>query len=118
MDKLLLIAGLVCSLCGGALAQGLMVEAETYGASHDEGGIPIQVVTCSAASGGRAVEGFDYPGDWLEVTLTIGTGSFTDNIRSAGMFDSTSSQRSTILGADPAGKDLVSHFSTYGLGIG
>lgn len=118
MDRLLLVVGLVCFATGAAHAQGIIVEAETFTAYHNEGGNSIQWVDCDAASGGRAVEGFDYPGDWIEVTLTIWNGSFTDKIRSAGLFDSTSSIRSTILGAGPGGVDLNSFFDTYGLGIG
>jgi hypothetical protein len=116
--KLLLVAWLVCVLGGAAVAGDIIVEAEAYLASHNEGGAPIQKVTCGAASGGEAVEGFDYPGDWIEVTVTIGNGSFTDKIRSAGLFDSTSLHQSTVYGAGPAGDDLISHFTTYGLGIG
>ena len=118
MVRMLLIVGLVSLVTGAAYAQGIIVEAETFTASHNEGGNSILWVDCSAASGGRAVEGFDYPGDWIEVTLAIENGSFTDKIRSAGLFDSTSSIRSTVFGAGPGGADLTSVFTTYGLGIG
>jgi hypothetical protein len=115
--RLVLLVGLV-ALAASANAQGIIVEAEAYSAYHNEGGNPIMWVDCGAASGGRAVEGLDYPGDWIEVALTIGNGSFTDRIRSAGLFDSTSTIGSTVFGAGPGGVDLNSTFSTYGLGIG
>ena len=118
MARMLLIVGLVSLAVGAAYAQGIIVEAETFTAYHNEGGNSIMLVDCSAASGGRAVEGFDYPGDWIEVMLTIENGSFTDSIRSAGLLDLTSSIRSTVFGAGPGGVDLSSLFSTYGLGIG
>ncbi len=118
MGKMLLLVGLVSLATGAAYAQGIIVEAETFTAYHNEGGNSIMWIDCSAASGGRAVEGLDYPGDWIEVTLAIENGSFTDRIRSAGLVDLTSSIRSTVFGAGPGDVDLTSVFTTYGLGIG
>jgi hypothetical protein len=101
-----------------AHAHDIIVEAEDFVASHNEGGAVIQWVACTAASGGKALEGLDYPGDWIELTLVIWNGSFTDSIRSAGLPDSASTLRSLVSGAGPAGGDLNSVFSTYGMGIG
>jgi hypothetical protein len=108
----------MCLVAAAANAHDVLVEAEAFTASHNEGGSSILSVYCGAASGGMAVEGLDYPGDWIEVPLTIWNGSFTDSIRSAGLLDSASTLGSVVIGAGPGGTDLASIFSTYGLGIG
>lgn len=118
MDKLVPIAALVCSLCLAAGAHSAIIEAESFVSWHDEGGNAIARVTCGAASGGEAVEGFDHPGDWIEVVFELGvTGSLTDTLRSAGLLDSVSTLRSTVYGCGPSGEDLVSSYTTTGLGI-
>ena len=117
MRKLIWIAVGVC-LLPAASAQGVIIEAETFVASHDEGGGMIYVTSCTAASQGLAVEGFDYPGDWIEVVLTVETnGSYADVLRSAGLDGLESTVRSTVYGCGPAGEDLVSTFYTVGMGI-
>jgi hypothetical protein len=109
---------LVGILAGAASAHALIVEAEDFVAYHDEGGVGIYRKSCSAASGGLSVEGFDTVGDWIEVQLTVAAnGSFTDTLRSAGLLDSASVITSTVFGCGPSGEDLVSDFSTLGLGI-
>ena len=118
MIRHLLVLAVICLSFGLASAQDILLEAEDFTASYNEGGNPILRVSCSGASGGLALEGLDYPGDWIELSLTIWNGSFTDTIRSAGLLDSASVLRSTIFGADPFGNDLTSVFPTYGLGIG
>jgi hypothetical protein len=118
LRRWLLLVGLACLVAGTAHTQPIILEAEDFTASHDEGGAVIQWVTCTAASGGKAVEGLDYPGDWIELTLVIWNGSFCDSIRSAGLTDSASTLTSLVFGAGPAGGDLTSVYSTYGLGIG
>jgi hypothetical protein len=118
VSRLSAIAVLACLLCFATGARGITIEAEGFVASHNEGGNSIVEATCSAASGGKAVEGFDYPGDWIEVVLVVGeSGSFTDTLRSAGLIDSLSSERSTIYGCGPSGEDLVSSFAAVGMGI-
>ena len=54
-------------------------------ASVNAGGNPIQIVSCSAARGGQAVDGLDAAGDYIEWDLTL-TQEFTfrDSLRSAG----------------------------------
>jgi hypothetical protein len=112
-----LIVALV-ALSGFTCAQAMIIEAESYSAWHDEGGNTIGVVSCSAASGGQAVEGFDYPGDWIELVLTLGNnGSYADILRSAGVTGITSTLQSTVYGCGPSGGDLVSSFTTLGEGI-
>jgi hypothetical protein len=118
LHRLLLVFGLCCLAPWLASAQDIIIEAETYIASHNEGGNSIVWVSCSAASGGKALEGIDYPGDWIEVSLNVWNGSFTDELRSAGLLDSASVLEATIFGGGPGGSDLNSVFNTYGLGIG
>lgn len=102
-----------------ASAEIIMIEAEDYVASHDIGGAVIQTVSCSAASGGEAVEGFDTPGEWIEVVLNVShVGSYADWIRSAGLTGYESDLQSTVFGGGPGGADLVSTYHTVGLGIG
>lgn len=67
-------------------AAGFRIEAESMIDAHDEGGIPIALVSCSYASGGVAVSGLDSPGDWIEFRLELRTAiSFVDSLRSAGL---------------------------------
>ncbi len=79
----------------------------------------IYVTACSGASGGYAVEGFDFPGDWVELILeTYENESRVDRLRSGGDLGVASQLRSTIFGGGPLGEDLVSDFATMGAGIG
>lgn len=96
----------------------LTIEAENFISSHDEGGTQIYVVACSGASGGYAVEGFDYVGDWIELAFsTSGSATYVDSLRSAGLLGAQSDIRATYLGAGPGGTDLTSTFHTVGKGI-
>ena len=107
-----LLASVVC-------AQAIIVEAESYVASNDIGGIVIYVTACSGASGGRAVEGFDTPGEWIEVVVNVPVaGSYADSIRSAGLLNYESDLGSTIFSGGPGGTDLNSAYHTLGMGIG
>jgi len=117
LTRLLVLAPIVLLLPG--LAFGLVLEAEDFVAYHDEGGVSIYVVSCSGASGGLAVEGFDTVGDWIELDLEIAeAGSFVDTLRSAGLLVEESDLMITYLGAGPEGSDLTSTFHTFGQGIG
>ena len=112
------LLGLVL-LLASSQAHALLIEAETFVASYNAGGDPIVVVSCSAASGGYAVEGFDSPGDWIELVLNVpATYGYADSLRSAGNFGYESDLRTTIFGADPDGGDVVSAYHTVGAGIG
>ena len=119
MARLLLVLFFLALLSLTASAESIWVEAETFTASYDAGGLGIYVTGCSGASGGQAVEGFDYPGDWIELKLTIGeNGAFTDSLRSGGLSMEESDIRATVFGAGPVGENLVSDFHTLGYGIG
>lgn len=102
-----------------ACAQAIIVEAESYVASNNTGGTVIYVTSCSGASGGMAVEGFDTPGEWIEVVVNVpAAGSYADSIRSAGLLNYESDLESTTFGSGPGGTDLTSAYHTLGLGIG
>ena len=119
MARLLLALIFVALLSFSAGAESIWVEAEDYIGSHDEGGLAIYVTDCISASGGLAVEGFDFPGDWIELKLDIReNGSFVDSVRSGGLRLVESDIRSTIYGAGAAGEDVVSPFHTIGYGVG
>ena len=119
MVRLLLGLILIALLCLSAHAQTIIVEAESYIAHHDEGGNAIYRASCSGASGGEVVEGFDFPGDWIEMILNVpDNGSFADSLRSGGLLNAESDLQSTVFGAGPSGEDLVSAFHTVGQGIG
>jgi hypothetical protein len=117
--KMLLVFLLMLVVCMSANAQPIIVEAESYVASHDEGGAAIHVTACGAASGGFAIEGFDFPGDWIEVALVLGDNkSMACRIRSGGDVGVATDLQSTVFGAGTMGEDLVSPYPTQGVGIG
>jgi hypothetical protein len=114
-----LVISFIALLGSVASAESVWVEAETFTAKHDAGGLTIYVTGCSGASGGQAVEGFDTPGDWIELKLDIAeNGAFIDSLRSGGMSMVESDLRCTVYGAGPLGGDLTSTYSTLGYGIG
>jgi hypothetical protein len=50
----------------------IRVEAENYTWSFNEGGEPICISTCDKTnSGGKAVDGVDFPGDWIEMDVSV-----------------------------------------------
>ena len=119
MARLLSVFIFVALLTVTASAESIWVEAETYTASHDAGGLGIYITGCTAASQGMAVEGFDFPGDWIELKLNVAeTGSFVDSLRSGSMSMEENDLRCTVFRAGPAGEDIVSDYHTLGYGIG
>lgn len=119
MTKLLALANLFAIFLVPAVAFALVLEAENYIDSHDEGGVSIYVTSCTAASGGLAVEGFDAVGDWIDLSVDLAeAGSFVDTLRSAGLLEAESDVRATYLSAGPNGSDLTSNYHTLGFGIG
>jgi hypothetical protein len=118
LARSLMILGLVL-LLASSQAHALVIEAESFVASHNAGGDPIVVISCSAASGNYAVEGFDSPGDWIELVLNVpAIYGYVDTLRSAGYLYYESNLRTTVFGADPNGGDVVSAYHTIGAGIG
>ncbi|MFH1219272.1 MAG: hypothetical protein V1694_02320 [Candidatus Eisenbacteria bacterium] len=118
MNKVLLAACLVLLVWASA-APAIVVEAESFVASYNAGGDPIYVVDCSGASGGKAVEGFDTTGDWIEVILNVPEAyGYVDSVRSAGYLNEQTDLASTVFGAAPGGGDVISAYHLVGLGIG
>jgi len=67
------------------LAGDILIEAEDMIDSHDLLGAPIAIVTCSAASGGLAVDGWDREGEWIDLRLDLTTAAcLSEGVRSAG----------------------------------
>jgi hypothetical protein len=106
-------------LAATAAPAAILVEAESFVASHNAGGGIIYTVSCSGASGGYAVEGVDTVGDWIEMMVTIPeTYGYSDSLHSAGSYGIESDFAMTIFGASPGGGDAASAYHTVGLGIG
>ena len=119
MVKMLMVFTLMVVVCASANAQPIILEAESYVASHDEGGSAIYVTACGAASGGLAIEGFDFPGDWIEVAFVLDQNkSMASRVRSGGDVGVATDLQSTIFGAGTLGEDLISAFPTQGVGVG
>jgi hypothetical protein len=117
--RVIAIIGLVVLTFATANAQTIVVEAENYVTFSNKGGTTIYVTSCSGASGGLAVEGFDWVGDWIEVVVNIPeAGSYADSLRSAGLLSIASEIQSTVLNGEPGGGDHISTFNMVGLGIG
>lgn len=61
------------------------LEAEDATDWLDVGGSSIQIVACSAARGALAVDGVDWPGDWIAWDLSLTEDFyFRDSLRTAG----------------------------------
>ena len=58
---------------GGDGPQVFKVEIEDYTASYDDeaGSMLLRSERCSQASGSYMVKGLDYPGEWIEVPVTV-----------------------------------------------
>ena len=119
MLRLILALPAVILLSASSYAHDITVEAEDYTNSFNTGGESIIVTECSGASGGFAVEGFDSPGEWIEVTITTPElGAYGDTLRSAGLYGYDSDMRITIMGGAQGGGNLTSYYHPVGLGIG
>jgi hypothetical protein len=119
--RILTVLALVVLAVLGATAgsASILVEAESFVASYNAGGNSIAIQSCSGASGGYAVEGFDFVGDWIEMMVTIPeTYSYADSMRSAGEYAVESDIAMSIFGAYPGGGDVTSAYHTVGEGIG
>jgi len=100
-------------------AHDITLEAEDYTYWHNEGNTTIYETPCSGASGGYAMEGFDYVGDWIEYELTVFVaGAYADTLRSACLYGLQSHVRVTIYGGAPGGGDITSEYQPVGMGIG
>jgi hypothetical protein len=110
---------LIALACAPAYAASILIEAETFSAYNDLGGIMIYKPTCSGASGGMAADGIDVPGEWIEVQLSVAeTGAYADSLRSAGNLNQESDLQITIFAGGIGGTDITSAYHTIGSGIG
>lgn len=118
MKAALLIISALALAAAPACALPIFLEAEDYITSYNAGGVSIYVTSCSGASGGLAVEGYDYPGDWIEmrVALTEG-GAYEDWFRSAGD-DLVASDHRVTIRVEGEGDIAASGYHTVGMGIG
>jgi hypothetical protein len=101
-----------------ANATPIILEAEDYVGSFNLGGDYIYITSCSGASGGYAVEGYDYPGDYIELEVDITqAGQYEDILRSGGELFEYSEHFATfrIKGGSTFS---FADYSTMGLGIG
>jgi hypothetical protein len=117
--KSLVVLLVLILLSASIYAHEITLEAEDYTSSFNTGGESIYVTACSGASGGYAVEGFDSPGEWIEITLTTPElGAYADTLRSAGLYGYESDMRITIMNGAEGGGDIQSYYDPIGLGIG
>ncbi len=77
---------LLSAIPAAASPQTIRIEAEDYVHSHNVGGGQIMLGACNhGASGGLAIEGLDWNGDYVEYLLTLQQEfCFVDSLRSAG----------------------------------
>ena len=81
----LLLAALFGVPARACLADGLRVEAENLTDFYNYSGTTIGTVSCSAASGRLAIQGVDFPGEWIEIPFTLTSAvAFVDSLRSSG----------------------------------
>ncbi len=79
---LALLASAAALPCGAA---GIRIEAEALTNAYNYSGATIFKTNCIGSSGGLAVDGMDFPGEWIEIPFTLNeTAVFVDSLRSAG----------------------------------
>ncbi len=114
----MLVLSIMALTASAAYAVPIILEAEDYVGSFNVGGNPIYVTTCSGASGGLAVEGYDYIGDYIELRVEIPqAGDYDDILRSGGELYVFSEHFATYR-IDGGSTFAFATFSTMGLGIG
>lgn len=118
MKTTLLAISMLALLGTQALAVPVILEAEDYVASYDAGGVAIHVTACGGASGGLAVEGYDYPGDWIELKVSIlETGAYSDMFRSASD-DMVYGDHLASIRVEGGNPFATSTYQTLGMGVG
>jgi hypothetical protein len=114
-----MVAVFMAALAAAAAhATPIILEAEDYVGSWNMGGDPIYVTLCSGASGGYAVEGYDYIGDFIEFRVVITqAGEYDDILRSGGELYEFSEHFARFR-RENGGTFTYATFSTMGMGIG
>jgi len=116
--KIAVFAGLTL-LAANAWALSVTIQADAYIDSYNAGGTELYVTSCGGASNGLAVEGYDHPGDWIELKLVITHGGdYVDSLRSAGDDLAGAEHLVTVFGPGGVPLETTSSYTTMGMGIG
>ncbi len=97
------------------------VELEDYTASYNDarGGSFISAYYCSKASGHHMVKGLDYPGEWIEVPLSVPAyGTYDVVLRYAALAGDTLRATVTLEGCAPSPPPEVDFVMDQGAGLG
>lgn len=102
-----------------ASAYSVVLQASDYIASYNAGGADFYVTPCGGATNGLGVEGYDYPGDWIELKLVISTtGAYSDSLRTAADDAGEGDHLMTVFAPGGVPVGTPSPYYTVGLGIG
>jgi hypothetical protein len=114
---LTVVAGLV--VVSSASAYTVVLQASDYIASYNAGGADFYVTPCGGATNGLGVEGYDYPGDWIELKLVISAeGTYRDSLRTAADDEAEADHLMTVFAPGGVPVGTQSPYHTTGLGIG
>jgi hypothetical protein len=102
-----------------ASAYTVILQASDYIASYNAGGADFYTTPCGGATNGLGVEGYDHPGDWIELKLVIGSaGAYYDSLRTAADDMMVGNHLVTVFGPGGIPVGNPSPHETEGLGIG
>lgn len=118
--KMILVTWLaVLMFASGASAYTVILQASDYIATHNAGGGEFYTTPCGGATNGLGVEGYDYPGDWIELKLVISQESgYLDSLRTAADDAALGDHILTVFDSGGVPLGQTSYFRTEGLGIG
>jgi hypothetical protein len=124
----LLVPAVIVSLrCGSDSPTGpdnrnIDVELEDYTDHHDDeaGELWLRVGTCSEASGGRMVKGLDYPGEWIEVPVTVAEGGEYEVVLSYAAYPGDTLRATVTVGdcSSPLTEPVCEFVMDKGVGVG
>ena len=100
------------------IVTSITVEMEDFLTFYDDGGSKSGIVTCSGASGGKAVEGFDVVGDYMTFQVSFEVpGRYSAALRQAAPYGAHNQVEMSLEGAGPDGSDQEALFDIEGEGI-
>ena len=118
--RALSVLSAVILLATPAGAEDQRLEADDVYTWGNLGGITIQKVSCDGALNGRAIDGLDVPGEWIQWHLTLTEPfCFVDSLHSAGTTGVIREFVTEYIPDPPAGtaaRDTV--FTVPGSGVG
>ena len=118
----LLIALSAAFSASPAPAAETVVECEDFEVHdwHDIGGLPIAALFCAGASGYRAVNGLDVPGEWISLRVEIvSPGCYDSRVAYQTEYDDDVNLSVRMADAPlPDDEILVDYWLTNGLGFG